>query len=49
MSAAWIGCCFPDSRSTASRVPFPKSVFMTFQMTFAIITPALIVGASSSA
>ena len=29
----------------ASAAPFPKSVFMTFQMTFAIITPALIAGA----
>ena len=33
------------TRSTISPRRFPKSVFMTFQMTFAIITPALICGA----
>lgn len=30
---------------TANKVGIPESVFITFQMTFAIITPALIVGA----
>lgn len=30
---------------TSATALFPKSVFITFQMTFAIITPALIVGA----
>ncbi|MCE6984445.1 ammonium transporter, partial [Pseudomonas frederiksbergensis] len=30
---------------TSSAALFPEAVFITFQMTFAIITPALIVGA----
>ncbi len=30
---------------TSATALFPESVFITFQMTFAIITPALIVGA----
>ena len=34
-----------STRSTTWPRPFPKSVFMIFQMTFAIITPALICGA----
>ena len=36
---------WPAWASTRSRAPSPKSVFMMFQMTFAIITPALICGA----
>ena len=34
----------PDSLTSATAL-FPEAVFITFQMTFAIITPALIVGA----
>jgi Amt family ammonium transporter len=41
MSMAFLSHLEKDSLIAA----FPESVFMTFQMTFAIITPALIVGA----
>ena len=36
---------WPASRRTSLIGTIPESVFATFQMTFAIITPALIVGA----
>ena len=35
----------PFAQDLGNRPTIPESVFMTFQMTFAIITPALIVGA----
>jgi len=41
LDRAFLGGLTPDSLVGA----FPESVFITFQMTFAIITPALIVGA----
>jgi Amt family ammonium transporter len=41
LSKAFLSGLTPDSLIGA----FPESVFITFQMTFAIITPALIVGA----
>ena len=41
LGRAFLGGLTPDSLVGA----FPESVFITFQMTFAIITPALIVGA----
>ena len=41
LSKAFLNGLTPDSLTAA----FPESVFITFQMTFAIITPALIVGA----
>ena len=41
LSKAFLSGLTPDSLIAA----FPESVFITFQMTFAIITPALIVGA----
>ena len=41
LSRAFLAGMEKDSLTAA----FPESVFMTFQMTFAIITPALIVGA----
>ena len=34
-----------DVKSTATQMTIPESVYMMFQMTFAIITPALIIGA----
>ncbi|MFJ1573554.1 Ammonia channel [Pseudomonas fluorescens] len=40
-SKAFLNGVTPDSLTAA----FPEAVFITFQMTFAIITPALIVGA----
>ena len=40
-SKAFLSGVTPDSLTAA----FPEAVFITFQMTFAIITPALIVGA----
>ncbi|CAG8864640.1 Ammonia channel [Pseudomonas fluorescens] len=40
-SKAFLSGVTPDSLTAA----FPEAVFVTFQMTFAIITPALIVGA----
>ena len=41
LSLAFLSGVTPDSLTAA----FPESVFIVFQMTFAIITPALIVGA----
>jgi Amt family ammonium transporter len=41
LSLAFLSGLTPESLTAA----FPESVFITFQMTFAIITPALIVGA----
>ena len=43
-SKAFLAGVTPDSL-TSSTALFPEAVFITFQMTFAIITPALIVGA----
>ncbi|WP_336332209.1 ammonium transporter [Pseudomonas putida] len=43
-SKAFLSGVTPDSLTSASAL-FPEAVFITFQMTFAIITPALIVGA----
>ena len=42
-SADWITCCWVELSSTVSG-SIPESVFALFQMTFAVITPALIVG-----
>ncbi|GGU62574.1 ammonium transporter [Pseudomonas laurentiana] len=44
MSKAFLAGVTPSSMTSATAL-FPESVFITFQMTFAIITPALIVGA----
>ena len=43
-SKAFLSGVTPDSLTSATAL-FPEAVFITFQMTFAIITPALIVGA----
>jgi Amt family ammonium transporter len=43
-SKAFLSGVTPDSLTSAAAL-FPEAVFITFQMTFAIITPALIVGA----
>src|SRR3546814_21099478 len=47
--SAWIGgldkALLLDMTTGALSGSIPESVFMTFQMTFAIITPALITGA----
>ncbi|MEB6589017.1 MULTISPECIES: ammonium transporter [Pseudomonas] len=43
-SKAFLSGVTPDSL-TSDAALFPEAVFITFQMTFAIITPALIVGA----
>ncbi|MBC3412012.1 MULTISPECIES: ammonium transporter [Pseudomonas] len=44
LSKAFLNGVTPDSLTSATAL-FPEAVFITFQMTFAIITPALIVGA----
>ncbi|MFK2911850.1 ammonium transporter [Pseudomonas sp. 3HC3] len=44
LSKAFLSGVTPDSLTSATAL-FPEAVFITFQMTFAIITPALIVGA----
>ncbi|QXH46875.1 ammonium transporter [Pseudomonas xanthosomatis] len=44
LNKAFLSGVTPDSLTSASAL-FPEAVFITFQMTFAIITPALIVGA----
>ncbi|MDZ5604843.1 ammonium transporter [Pseudomonas sp. RP23018S] len=44
LSKAFLNGVTPDSLTSAAAL-FPEAVFITFQMTFAIITPALIVGA----
>lgn len=44
MSKAFLAGVTPSSLTSATAL-FPEAVFITFQMTFAIITPALIVGA----
>ena len=44
MSKAFLAGVTPSSMTSATAL-FPEAVFITFQMTFAIITPALIVGA----
>ena len=44
-AAAWIVCCSSGLTLDGGTGTIPESVFMMFQMTFAIITPALIVGA----
>ena len=43
-SKAFLSGVTPNSLTSATAL-FPEAVFITFQMTFAIITPALIVGA----
>ncbi|MGE8389843.1 MAG: ammonium transporter [Pseudomonas sp.] len=43
-SKAFLSGVTPDGLTSATAL-FPEAVFITFQMTFAIITPALIVGA----
>lgn len=43
-SKAFLSGVTPESLTSATAL-FPEAVFITFQMTFAIITPALIVGA----
>ncbi|UBM25240.1 ammonium transporter [Pseudomonas sp. p1(2021b)] len=43
-SKAFLSGVTPESLTSAAAL-FPEAVFITFQMTFAIITPALIVGA----
>ncbi|MNZ69945.1 Ammonia channel precursor [compost metagenome] len=43
-SKAFLSGVTPDGLTSAAAL-FPEAVFITFQMTFAIITPALIVGA----
>ncbi|QKL04448.1 ammonium transporter [Pseudomonas sp. NY5710] len=43
-SKAFLSSVTPESLTSATAL-FPEAVFITFQMTFAIITPALIVGA----
>ncbi|WP_312933574.1 ammonium transporter [Pseudomonas sp.] len=44
LSKAFLSGVTPSSLTSATAL-FPEAVFITFQMTFAIITPALIVGA----
>jgi len=44
LNKAFLSGVTPDSLTSATAL-FPEAVFITFQMTFAIITPALIVGA----
>lgn len=44
LSKAFLSGVTPNSLTSATAL-FPEAVFITFQMTFAIITPALIVGA----
>ncbi|MBK4989522.1 MULTISPECIES: ammonium transporter [Pseudomonas] len=44
LSKAFLNGVTPDHLTSATAL-FPEAVFITFQMTFAIITPALIVGA----
>ncbi|NOP56022.1 ammonium transporter, partial [Klebsiella pneumoniae] len=43
-SKAFLSGVTPENLTSATAL-FPEAVFITFQMTFAIITPALIVGA----